>query len=155
MNSVTDEVKFEPVTLDTQDIAKSLILEGLAERFGFIDYSLNPDLNNIVDSYLKQGNIFLIGSIQGELICTGALVYEEKNIGRIVRMSVKKEYRRQGLANRTLEKLEEIAKDMGYTRLVLETNIDWRSATQFYKSCGFIKLNKEDGLIHMSKELMK
>jgi ribosomal protein S18 acetylase RimI-like enzyme len=153
MNSVTEEVKFEPVTIDTQEIAKDLILEGLAERFGFIDYSLNPDLNNIVESYLIKGDTFLLGSIQGEIKCTGALINEETNVGRIVRMSVIKEYRRMGLARKMLKKLEGIARDKGYTRIVLETNIDWTNAIQFYKSSGFNEIHKEDGLIHMSKEL--
>lgn len=153
MNKFTDELMIEPVTEATQSIAKELILEGLAERFGFINYSLNPDLNNIVESYIENEDIFLLGTIQGELKCTGALINEETNVGRIVRMSVKKVCRRQGFARLMLASLEEKARNKGYTRLVLETNMNWVSAIQFYKSCGFNEINIEDGLIHMSKEL--
>jgi ribosomal protein S18 acetylase RimI-like enzyme len=153
MSKVTKELQIELVTEATQAIAKDLILEGLAERFGFIDYSLNPDLNNIVESYINKGNVFLTGTIQGDIRCTGALINEETTVGRIVRMSVLKEYRRTGFARKMLEKLEGIARDKGYTRLVLETNVEWVSAVQFYKSCGFNEINIEDGLVHMVKQL--
>lgn len=147
------ELQIESVTEATQSVAKELILEGLAERFGFIDYSLNPDLNNIVESYIKEGDIFLTGSIQGKVLCTGALIKEETYVGRIARMSVKKVCRRQGFARLMLKSLVVKARAKGYTRLVLETNVDWMNAIQFYISCGFNEMYKENGLIHMTKDL--
>ncbi|MHA1583969.1 MAG: hypothetical protein ACTSWL_01835 [Promethearchaeota archaeon] len=48
--------------------ARTLILEGLKDRIGWIDYSMNPDLDNILENYNKPEQIFLTGWIGGLLV---------------------------------------------------------------------------------------
>jgi GNAT superfamily N-acetyltransferase len=144
-----EDFMIEDVTEATQEQAKKIILDGLAERFGFLDTTLNPDLNNIVANYIHVGNTFVVGLWNGTPVCTGALIREGETTARIARMSVAKELRRRGFAKRILEELVHKAKRSGYTRLVLETNRSWYDAIVFYKSSGFVEYDLDDTRIHM------
>lgn len=68
-------------------------------------------------------------------------------------MSVKKEFRGQGIARMMVRKLEDHAKAAGYIKVVLETNIAWDSAVNLYKSCGYKEFIMEAEMIHLSKEI--
>ncbi|MCL0056989.1 GNAT family N-acetyltransferase [Dehalococcoidia bacterium] len=100
-----------PVDETTQEHARVLILSGLGERFGYIDEMLNQDLNDIVANYVEKAHIFLIGTIGNEIVCTGALVQEDQSTGRVVRMSVAKEYRRRGFGTAMLQRLMDLARE--------------------------------------------
>lgn len=86
-----------PLTKEYEAGARDVILEGLEERFGFIDPTFNPDLKNLIESYAEPANLFLIGLGGEEVVATGALT-KDGTEARIQRMSVKKEFRRHGLA---------------------------------------------------------
>jgi ribosomal protein S18 acetylase RimI-like enzyme len=148
-------LRIETVNSCFQEEAKMVILSGLEERFGTLDNTMNQDLNNILQTYLKVKNTFLIGLFQNKVICTGALIYENTRTGRIVRMSVLREYRRKGFARTILIELEKIAKLMGYTRIVLETTSTWDDAINFYKSSGYTEYNKVEEEIHFHKNVFK
>lgn len=148
-----DTIEILPLSTYYEEQSKALILEGFKERFGFIDQSLNPDLHNLYSHYSQPGRLFLIGLKENEVVVTGALIQESIDTGRIVRMSVDHLHRRHGLAERMLKELEALAINLGYRKLVLETNLDWESATNFYKKMSFKEEKKEDGLVHFSKYL--
>lgn len=59
-----------------QDAARRLVLAGLAERFGWLDETLNPDLIDIHASYVRPGGRFLVGCRGAELVATAALAPE-------------------------------------------------------------------------------
>lgn len=148
-----NDFKIMDVNQTLQEEAKEIILNGLAERFGFLDDTLNPDLNDIQHYYIDKGDIFIVGLYHSTAVCTGALTKEDHATGRIERMSVLKAYRQQGLASIMLLELEKRAKELGYVKLVLETNKSWLDAIQFYKKHGFIEFNIDEQLIHMEKSL--
>lgn len=134
--------------------AQQLVLKGLKEHFGYIDHTLNPDLYPISATYERKGNLFLCGFSLESLVCTGALLQEEEAVARITRMSVEQSFRRKGLGKLMLSELERRAGDMGYSRLVLETNLDWESAIALYKSSGYQEDFRDTERIHMYKNLM-
>jgi len=153
MLSGTVELKIESVNESTQTQVKELILQGLEEHFGFLDTSLNPDLNNIIQNYIEQGHIFLVGLIKTEVVCCGALKTVNEDTGRIVRMSVKKEYRRNGYASQIIDALEERAKSKGYSKIMLKTIYRWSDAVGFYTARGYSKANLEGESVTMFKAL--
>ncbi|MHA1585417.1 MAG: GNAT family N-acetyltransferase, partial [Promethearchaeota archaeon] len=120
-------LKILTLSSSSQFQARTLILEGLKDRFGWIDYSMNLDLDYILKNYNKPEQIFLTGWIGGLLVATGALIREiihpnkKLKIARIVRMSVSRDYRRMGIAGEILKKLEEYARNFGYHQILLET----------------------------------
>lgn len=131
--------------------AREVILEGFKERFGFIDPALNPDLKEMYKTYSQNGWHFLVGLLDEQVVCTGALIREDNTTCRIARMSVKKDYRRQGLAETMLKTLERLAMESGTSILVLETNQEWESAVQFYIKMGFTEEKVEEGSKHFTK----
>lgn len=134
-----------------QDAAKALILAGLGERWGRLDPTLNPDLDDIGRSY--AGGVFLVGTCNDQLVATGALLPEAPGVGRIVRMSVRRDLRGQGIGRRVLDALVAHARELGLRRLVLETTSTWHDAVHFYARYGFDITHVADDETHMVLDL--
>jgi putative acetyltransferase len=148
-----DKIKIRPFTPTDQDKVKSLILDGLAEHFNTIDPRLNPDLNNIEESYLRQGSLFLVVEADQDLIGTGALIAESEDSGRIVRVSVAKSHRRLGIGRFITNSLINGAQNNHFGKILVETNEDWFEAIQLYQECGFTEYDRRDGEVHMMLRL--
>ena len=103
----SQQLHIRPFRPGDQDAARRLILDGLGEHFGFIDASLNPDLDDIWQTYVLAGAPFAVAELDGELVGTGALVAERAPgrlaTGRIVRVSVSPHHRRLGIGRRLVE----------------------------------------------------
>jgi ribosomal protein S18 acetylase RimI-like enzyme len=139
-----------PFAASDQPAARRLILLGLGEHFGFIDETRNPDIDDIAAQYLASGQTFLVAQIDGVLVGTGALIREDAQTGRIVRMSVAREQRRKGIAQALMAHLMDAARERGFARLVLETNLDWDDAIAFYQRCGFREEARAEEEIHLA-----
>jgi len=137
----------------TQDSARQIVLEGLGEHFGYIDEHINTDLEDICANYTQKGDKFFVGLIEEKVVATGALMKEEKGIGRIIRMSVSKEQRRKGLASQMLKYIIDSAKKEGYTGLVLSTEHNWHAAIKLYEKFGFQKYSVTEIDLNFSMDL--
>ena len=129
------EYTIRPFESENQAIVQDLINSGLGDHWGNIDPSMNPDLFDISVTY--QHDMFLVAWKDNEIIGTGALVHRTHSTGEIVRMTVRREYRRLGIGTRILNALIEIAKDCGYRKVILETTKNWNDVINFYRSYGF------------------
>lgn len=136
-----------------QEAARWLILQGLGEHFGFIDESYNPDLNDIAASYLAAGHVFLVAELDGVLVGTGALITEAEGIGRMVRVSVRREQRGKGLGRALVERLVMEARARRLRRILVETNRDWADATGLYRRCGFREYDRNEVGVALALEL--
>ncbi|MCF2140921.1 MAG: GNAT family N-acetyltransferase [Candidatus Lokiarchaeota archaeon] len=135
-------------------LAQNIIMKGLKERWGALDMSKNPDLNNIYVFYYTNRQIFVVAIYQSKMIGTGAIIKESVNTARIVRMYVMKEYRRQKIAHRILIFLENFAISEGYNQIVLETCHNWISAMNFYQKENYHIIFKDSENAHFMKELL-
>ena len=146
-------IYIRPFQPSDQTATKKLILAGLADHWGTLDPTLNPDINDIARSY--QGETFLLAVQGGEIIGCGALIKEKgmKGYGRIVRMSVKKENRRQGIGQFILHHLQTAAQDRQFHKIVLETTQSWTDVIAFYQANGFQIIGHQDGDTHFEKSL--
>lgn len=129
-----------PVAPGDQVVARRIIIEGLGEHFGVVNEASNPDLDDIASSY--RGETFLVAELGGEVVGTGALIYEGDGFGRVVRMSVRKEHRRKGVASAVFARLIDEARSRGYREIVLETGF-WKDSIGFYKSRGFRETSRD------------
>ena len=145
------EVMIRPFLPTDQAATKQLILAGLADHWGTLDLTLNPDLNDIARSY--QGETFLLALQGEEIVGCGALIKEEGKVGygRIVRMSVKKENRRQGLGQLILKHLETAARQRQFHTILLETTETWTDVVAFYLANGYQITHHQDGDTHFQK----
>lgn len=144
-------MRIRPFRPDDQPAAKALILAGLAEHWGRLDPTLNPDLDDIAASYADA--VFLVAELDGQIVGTGVLVAETAVVGRIVRMSVARAQRRRGIARQLLAALIAAAQAKQYTQLVLETTATWDDAIGFYRAAGFSSLGVWEGDHHFVLKL--
>jgi formyltetrahydrofolate-dependent phosphoribosylglycinamide formyltransferase len=115
--------------------AQALVRAGLADHFGGIDPSLNPDLTDI-GAYFAPG-AFLIAERDGELLGVGGYVPHAPGVVKIERMSVRRDLRGLGLGKRILNALLADAHTRGNTHAVLETTSTWSDVIAFYTRNGF------------------
>lgn len=137
-----------------QEAARALILAGLGEHWGFIDETLNPDLDEIAIHYPPEtADFYVVEDGDGAIIATAGLIREDDMTGRIVRMSVAQSARGRGIGKRLVSQLESAARARGYRRLVCETTHDWADAIALYTATGFTELGVWDDDRHFEKRL--
>jgi putative acetyltransferase len=129
------EIAIRPFQPPDQEAVKQLVLAGLVEHWGWLDPTLNPDLDNIGASY--QAALFLVACREGEIIGAGALKPHAPGVAEIVRMSVSADHRRQGVGRLILERLLSQGARLGYHTVILETTAAWKEVVDFYLRCGF------------------
>jgi GNAT superfamily N-acetyltransferase len=131
------DLHIRPFTIQDQAAARTFILNGLGEHFGFIDETFTRDLNDITASYLAPGHLFLVAEQQHTLVGTGALLIQSVATGQIVRVSTHHAYRRRGIARAICQQLLDHARQRGLRRLIVETGRDWHEAISLYQHLGF------------------
>jgi GNAT superfamily N-acetyltransferase len=146
-----DQITLRPFQPADQPAAKALILAGLVDHWGFLDPTKNPDLTDISSTYANV--VFLVGCLGNELVATGALVPRGEGCAEIVRMSVDRRYRGQGLGKYVLTRLMEYAREIGYRKIVLETTETWEEVVSFYRHYGFKETHHLDGDIYFEMML--
>ncbi len=131
-----------------QKACKQLILDGLAEHFGEVRYSLNSDLNDIAAAYTAADHMFFVAEADKEIIGTGAIVKDSCDAGRIVRLSVQKDYRRLGIARAIVSRLLSEANSLNLAYINVETNLDWAAAINLYENLDFRMVGRDEESIH-------
>jgi len=136
------ELQIRLFQAEDQQRAREVVLVGFGERFGFINEALNPDLDDILDTYIAAGDIFVVGYVGRELVATGALVKLEDELSEMVRISTCKEYRKRGIASAIIRHLIELARQRGDRRIIIKTRLDWEDAITLYKRLGFTEFGR-------------
>ncbi|MCL0069358.1 GNAT family N-acetyltransferase [Dehalococcoidia bacterium] len=135
IDEVRIPVKILPFQPENQETVRGLILEGLEERWGYLDESKNPDLEDVGVSYGEA--TFLVAWLDGEIVGTGAFIPRSERVVEIVRMSVLRELRRQGIGWRILRELCRRAYESAYREAISETTNTWEGVIEFYRQFGF------------------
>jgi GNAT superfamily N-acetyltransferase len=137
-----DALRIEPFRPTLQTCFRRLVLDGLAEHWGEVDESLNPDLEDIASSY--QNDMVLVAVETRHLVGTGILVLRPP-AGEIVRMSVHHDHRRRGIGSALVSALVHWARVHGLDHVVVETNASWSGARSFYEDSGFTLTHSAPG----------
>lgn len=119
----------------------------MAETPEYVPFAPDEDLRAVRSHYLDDGGEFLVGTIRGTIVATGAYVTldgwkrEYVDLGggtaELTRMRVDPERQGQGFGTAIYHELEERARSDGYRRFVLDTGTDNDVARGFYESVGF------------------
>jgi ribosomal protein S18 acetylase RimI-like enzyme len=141
--------KIEAFSSKYQSAAASLINENLGRRFGVLDESMNPDLFDIESSYLD--GYFFLALHKQKVLGTGGISSIYKDKAQIVRMHTHPDYRRLGIARSVLAQLEKTAQRHCVRELLLETNLNWVDAIQFYEAHGFTEVTRNTHGIRFTK----
>jgi GNAT superfamily N-acetyltransferase len=123
------------------------LLIDLNERYAEVDEADDPD----DDDYLAEISpamvqaplgTFLVAWLDGEPAGCGALkpLDSDPAIGEIKRMYTAPTARRRGISRVLLTRLEDIAADLGYRRIQLETGLAQPEAIALYESAGWHRI---------------
>lgn len=139
-NMNVTEPKHHPVVVQFTSeyalTAKNFLLSILEDEFGHTNVP-RPDLDNIEKYYQSgQGN-FWLALIHHEVVGTVGLKDYGSGVGFIQRMSILKELRGTGLAQKLLYTLEDFAREHSCKYLYLATSEDLQAANQFYLKEGY------------------
>jgi GNAT superfamily N-acetyltransferase len=123
---------------EDQAAVEALIQDGMRERWGeAYDPAANPDVADVWASYVDRGADVIVLVEDGAVLATGTLLTPEPGTGRIVRMAVRGDHRRRGLARAVVHELLARARARGLSRAVVRTDTPWPDAVALYRSCGF------------------
>jgi putative acetyltransferase len=88
------------------------------------------------------GAAFVVAWLDGQAVGCGALRPLESGVGEIKRMFVEPAARRQGIGRVILRALEEIARQLGYKMLRLETGVRQPAAIRLYENSGYKRIER-------------
>jgi len=115
------------------------------------------DMDNVEQSYFRNGGIFLVMTEDNTIIGTGAIRKLEEGVCELKRLWLLTEYQRKGLGYRMMQELLSFARGKGYQYVRLETDpVFQKRAIEFYKRLGFYEvpipnaIDGEDILMEMS-----
>jgi GNAT superfamily N-acetyltransferase len=132
------EPALRAVRLD--DTAALPLLEGLTEEYT-LRYGPNSEMRRAAaaDFEPPQG-LFVILEWEGQAVAGGGFRRRDAEQAEIKRMWTAPGWRRQGLARRVLQVLEEGARRAGYRMLVLETGLAQPEAVALYDRAGYARI---------------
>jgi ribosomal protein S18 acetylase RimI-like enzyme len=118
----------------------------------------DEDLDDIEKIYLERG-AFLIGEVDRRIVAMGALRPLNDTTAEIKRMRVHPDWQRRGFGSRILTELEAAARQLGYTRLVLDTSTLQLAAQELYQKFGYRETGRghvaDLELIYMEKDVTR
>lgn len=113
----------------------------------------NDDMR-LPESYAQNGGIFLVGEIAGEIVAMGALRKVAATRGEIKRVRVHPLSQRQGLGRSIMQALENKARSLGYSTLLVRTDYTLEAAQQLYLYCGYQETKRDEKGVHFMKALL-
>ena len=133
------EIKIRPANNADCENVQKLVFRILDE------YGLKPDLpgtdkdiTDIEANYINRGGVFeILEDANGNLLGTVGLFPIDDETIELRKMYFSKAIRGRGLGKKTLQKMIETAKKLGYNRIFLETANVLKEAIGLYESFGF------------------
>jgi ribosomal protein S18 acetylase RimI-like enzyme len=132
-------------------------------QFVGIDLSFqnfSTELQTIDKQYSKPQGALLLAYDGDHAVGCVAVRSWEGDIAELKRMFVQKQYQGKKIGQRLLEEILNIAKELSYTHVRLDTLPDMKGALQLYRLYGFYEIpayrfNPIEGTIYMEKRLQK
>ena len=117
----------------------------------------DEDLNRIEEEYINNSGDFLVGVVNNQIVCMGALKKISDSLAEVKRMRVHPDYQRKGFGQLMLRRLEQKARELGYSELCLDTTTQQIPAQKLYEKNGFTETSRGRfrslELIYYSKRL--
>lgn len=132
-----------------EEPARSLIASMVAEmvdRYSLAGTRLGVPLE--LRELAPPSGVFLVGWAGGEAVAGGGLRTLGEGVGEIKRMYVAPAWRGRGVARRLLEALEGRARELGLSRVRLDTGTRQPDAQHLYRSAGYVEIPNYNGNDH-------
>jgi ribosomal protein S18 acetylase RimI-like enzyme len=134
-------LKIRRYKLEDNAAAKELNYAGLAQMRPDINWkgieAADGDYDDIEDIYINNRGEFLVGTIDGEVVVTGAVKKLDDDTAEIKRIRVKPDCQRKGYGEAMLRELMITARKLGYKRIRIDTLTTNTRAQHMFKKAGF------------------
>ncbi|WP_110515512.1 GNAT family N-acetyltransferase [Herpetosiphon llansteffanensis] len=97
----------------------------------------DADVLAVEEYYLAKGGEFLVGELAGQVVVMGGLLPTGEREAEVKRMRVHPDFWRRGLGEQMLVALEVRARELGLTRLHLDTSVPQAPAQKLYLKHGY------------------
>ncbi len=106
------------------------------------EQNYSEELEHLEDKYgLPQGRLYLL--MDGETPAASIALHKiDEKTCELKRLYVKPGYRRQGIAEKLLDRIIEEARETGYSYMVLDTMPALKEAIRLYEKKGFYRIEK-------------
>lgn len=106
--------------------------------------STDTDLKDIERYYFERGGTFVVlEDRDGSIVGAYGLYLIDRQTCELRKMYLHRSYRARGLGKLLLEKALSQARELGFTKVVLETASVLKEAIGLYKSYGFVEYEAE------------
>ena len=142
MESVQDAyggMTIRPATNADADAVRAILFTVL-EEYGLLaeHEGVDADLNDIEGNYIRGGGLFeVLVDRTGTVVGMAGLYPRGKGIAELRKMYLQKSARGRGLGKMLLARLLSRARELGFSRIELETSSKLVEAIGLYKSFGF------------------
>jgi N-acetylglutamate synthase-like GNAT family acetyltransferase len=122
-------------------VAKELNYAGLKQMMPEINWEgiavADADYDDIEGIYQNNRGDFVVGEINDEVVVTGAVKKLTETTAEIKRIRVRPDLQRKGYGETMLKRLIEIARELGYEKIRIDTLDTNTRAQQLFKKSGF------------------
>ena len=105
-----------------------------------------PAVCNPNSRYLEASGTFLVGLVGGEIVAVGGYRPVDAATVSLERLRVDPARQRSGYGTRLLYELEADARDDGFERALLNTDVRLQAARQLYRRRGYEPIGRESDL---------
>jgi ribosomal protein S18 acetylase RimI-like enzyme len=134
-------LKFRRYQPQDNAAAKELNYAGLKQMMADTNWEgievADGDYDDIENIYIHHHGDFIVGTVDGEVVVTGAVKRLTATCAEIKRIRVRPECQRKGYGETMLANLIKIAKEFGYKTLRIDTMTTNTRAQQLFKKAGF------------------
>ncbi len=119
-------------------IVRNSLTEFGANKPGTVFYDATTD--NLYQLFQQHGSAYFVAELDGEVLGGGGIYPSEglpATICELVKMYLKSEARSKGLGRTLMDKCLEVAKELGYTEVYIETLPELKKAVKVYEKYGF------------------
>jgi ribosomal protein S18 acetylase RimI-like enzyme len=103
---------------------------------------IDTDLDDIEGVYINNHGDFIVGTEKKEIVAMGAIMKVSATCGEIRRIRVRRDFQGQGFGREITERLIEVAGDLGYEELCLNTLTSNIPAQRLFEKCGFVETDR-------------
>jgi GNAT superfamily N-acetyltransferase len=139
-SAVLELRRFDDADADAVRELHDLALADAAAHLGSGPW--DDDVRSIRGAYLQDGGEFLVGWLDGRLVAMGGLRHVTAAVAEIKRMRVHPRFQRRGFGRAVLARLEDCARQLGYSKLRLDTTVVQVAAQALYTGEGYCEVGR-------------
>lgn len=128
-------------------VVKPLFIEALRTVYPTIGAGeWTSDLDNVRQFYQANGGAFLVAEAEanGEIVGEGGIHRVDDTTAEMKRVAVSPDFQEGGIGQKMVAALESRARELGFSKMVLDTTLGQAAARHIYEKAGYELVDRKD-----------